>query len=396
MLKNRLRVIQPIFLAFLFFTLSSCKKGTLSSDNKLNSGSLKKTAAMPLLNCRFPFGWYVIGIEDPAAAISDGSNLLMAYSYWSDGGGTTEINQYLTNVNNRGAKAVYEIPRGLMEPLNITAIKTFVNAINANPGLYGYYLKDEPYDPALLADMKAAYNAIKSISVKPVLVTFGSGGDPIAFAGTYDIFTQDEYRCNVGEAEFTGMPKYMSSMDYASQASGTLGKPWWAVTQAFAGQFDRNYRLPTCKEHRFNVYYAILKGANGISNWGRPWCTGQAGADWITNVFKPVAAEVNRDGDMFPNGPSTVVTVSVGAGVLCKAFERSNGEISAVTARITTGTTKNTVTIDLGSKFKSTCNYVVKLNGSSVSYTKSGTSLSIMNVQYTSYKVNLFQISSCP
>ncbi|MBA3705911.1 MAG: fibronectin type III domain-containing protein [Bacteroidetes bacterium] len=351
------------------------------------------------INAQFANSWYIVGISDSLApAITDGTNVLIAYSYWSDGSGIKEINKYLSDANMLGAKVLYEVPRDFMNPLNLNSIKTWCTAIDSNAGLFGYYLKDEPNDVSLATNMISAYNAIKTVSTKPVTVTFGSGGASIAqsFSGSFDILLQDEYRCEVGQVEFTGMPKYMSTMDIASQNAVTLSKPWWGVTQAFAGLFDRNYRFPTYNEHRFNVYYPILKGAKGISNWGRPWCTKQSGGyTWITNTFQPISAELNRNGPAYFNGPSAIITVSAGStDILAKAFEHPNGKYVALTEKTTTGTSTNTVTINLGSKMNNAFSYTVTANGNNVTYTKSGTSLVISNVQYTSYKVNLFEITS--
>jgi len=91
--------------------------------------------SVPLVNGKFPFGWYVVGIDDYAAPVSEGSNLVIAYSYFGDASGTAEINQYLTNVYNLDAKVMYQVPPSILEPLDIPAIQTWVNAIKSNAGL---------------------------------------------------------------------------------------------------------------------------------------------------------------------------------------------------------------------------------------------------------------------
>jgi hypothetical protein len=351
----------------------------------------------------FQNSWYLVGISGAVApAIADGTNLLIAYSYYSDGSGKNEINAYLAGAYKLGAKVAYEVPKSFWDLLNITAIKSWCSAIDTNSGLYGYYLYDEPPlrpDATIAANMRAAYTAIKTVSSKPVLVAFGSNGSQApSYSNSFDILLQDEYRCITGQSEFAGMPKYMEAMNIASENAVTFNTPWMAVTQAFAGAWSTSYRLPTYNEHRFNVYYPLLKGAKGISNWGRSWCTSQPGGDaWITNTFRPVAAELNRNGAAYINGFSNAISVSTtGTNIQAKAFEHPDGRIVAVTVKTATGTTTNTVTINLGSKMNASSAYTVKQNDSAVACTKSGTSLVISNVQYPSYKVNLFEIEGAP
>jgi hypothetical protein len=217
---------------------------------------------------------------------------------------------YQSHVNasaNVGLKLIFEFNRYDVNNSNTSSITSLVQSFSSHPGVYGWYTADEPYgNGTALAPLVTAYNTIKAISGKPVMIAFNSGDvshqTPITYANAYDILMADYYPFSSGSLQYSGLSGWKTFITSVASQAATAGKEWWSIIQAYGttSGYACNFtmRLPTYTETNFMTFWSVLQGAKGVMLWSRTPCLysiAQAsapyagdGVTWAENVGKPV------------------------------------------------------------------------------------------------------------
>lgn len=308
---------------------------------------------MPALVCAhpaFPIGWYdKIGVNDlvpgwdwqwkrdtnePAIFAAEHCNIVMPYLMEARTPRDVNIiSAYLDQAQAAGVKVIMQIqPTFFANASNIT---WFVNHYWKNfPAVYGWYTADEPPqgnpDGYTVGRCVDTYNYISlygygygaplygmgDSNKPPVFITFTpmqfrDNNEPYNYRNAYDIMIGDCYPFYIGDPEFgdpadpiTGTTYWTASMDHLKAKADSLGKKWWAASQAFGtapdGKFPTgNYRQLTTNEERYCMYYAVMNGCSGLLFFDHQYATDA----WLTNVFRPLTLEFSTYADAIKNGP---------------------------------------------------------------------------------------------
>jgi hypothetical protein len=273
---------------------------------------------------------YPVSISEIA---SKGTNITLGYRYPD---ATDEDTQaWLDQAYMMGMRVILETPKETgckYISSDTTVVTNFINRFKDHPATYGWYIADEPGSTNYTA-IKAGYDLVKTLSSKPVFICFTAddGGDPnliYTFRAAYDIALFDCYPYAQGHTEFY-MMQWSTAQDRIKSASTNAqqaGKPWWAVLQGHGELLlypEYNHRLGTWGEHRFMLYYCICiadlgtsyKSSVGWLNWchyltkdslavasdAYPY----SGIQWLSDVYKPLANEINILGSAMSNGHKT-------------------------------------------------------------------------------------------
>lgn len=255
---------------------------------------------------RLQFGWWdSFGYASPSQIGSQGANFAVAYNA---GYTSADVEAWLNFAGANGLEVTAGITQTLVDARNTTAIRNFVREFNSHPAVTGWFIYDEP-SQSRYSVCKAAYDAIKLESSKPVSIVFGSqapfNGNLSRFADAYDFLLIDSYPCMAGQQEFntTSFNSFKATMSSTGTQASVLGKEWGAVLQAFGREPDsESWRLPTFNEARFMAYYAINQGASTVVFYPlyrtniAPVVPVDAyphgGTQWQGDVFAPLAGEM--------------------------------------------------------------------------------------------------------
>ena len=251
---------------------------------------------------------------------------------------------------------------------DIPAIQARAQFYDSHPGVTGVFLYDEP-DINELAECLEAYNAIKAITSKPVSIVSPRVNDSIALRDAYDHLMADWYpRDYPGTPayEFDYVDDYKTFVDASSSAAATYGKTWSAVLGAMGRQENVEvFRLLTYQETKFQLYYAIAKGATNTVFWARyrsvltpatpddpyPY----SGPQWIDDVFEPLADEINTIRHAIGAGSGDGQVSDNSSDVSSKVYQDPNtGKYYLLTLNETAGSETTTFTVNLdppGEKF---------------------------------------------
>jgi hypothetical protein len=125
-----------------------------------------------------------------------------------------------------------------------------------NPG-------DEPDGQGIAPEeMLERHNAIKSIDATvPTYMTLCVPSAYKRYAAMAEVIAPDPYP--IRHASASTLPVY-TSISQAVAAATPLGRPIWAIPQAFGYKDLKSWRVPTFAEERNMTYLALLAGAKGL------------------------------------------------------------------------------------------------------------------------------------
>ncbi|HBG77922.1 MAG TPA: hypothetical protein DDW84_03590 [Phycisphaerales bacterium] len=234
-------------LFFIFCFLSSAAAETMPGGFLVNG---QKT---------FPLGWYALhkfpelgipalGLTPLDESMRHGFDYVMPY--YIRGEGEASLFAYMDAAHDRGVKVMID-----MHPIELNAITTWVNIVKNHPGLYGYYLDDEPEIRGIPAsDVIAKYNAVKAADPDPnhivLLVIYSPLSKHTAYLPACDVVGRELYSLNL-----------YSQVQADIAAAKKAGKAYLALPglyQAFG------YSLPSPAEFRYMVFAPVSMGADGI------------------------------------------------------------------------------------------------------------------------------------
>jgi hypothetical protein len=252
----------------------------------------------------FKFGWWdSFSQEGSATAIAaEGANFAICYGQADNDG----IEDWLDDAEDEGlmvSAGVYPVD---VLGKDVTAMQAFATRFKDHAAVDRWFIFDEP-SAQYHDECQVAYNAITAIAqVQYVDIVFCYTDSTVSdFGDCYNTILFDNYPCRTDESEFTlaRINDFKSKMDWVGDEAIDINKPWMAVLQAFGGRYDTlEFRLPTSNEARFMSYYAIHNGAAGIVFYPRyrtlnvvareSQAYPDSGADWIDDVFEPMADEM--------------------------------------------------------------------------------------------------------
>ncbi|MBN1435906.1 MAG: hypothetical protein JW936_02420 [Sedimentisphaerales bacterium] len=206
-----------------------------------------------------PMGFMLGGATPEAAAA--GYNVAV----WSCEHGTLEDRANLPQAQEVGIMGILHICNYLRGNNDFEGIRTRVSQLKNEPGLFAWYLADEPEaygdTPEIL---RRAYNIIKSIDpCHPVYVATNRPPMLRSYNGCADIIATDPYP----------VPMHSLSMVAAwtqatHDAARTHNQAAWVIPQGFAyNDIGGGGRTPTDSEFRTMIATALIHGVKGITWW---------------------------------------------------------------------------------------------------------------------------------
>lgn len=241
----------------------------------------------PTAKAEVKFGWWVnvsTGQGRLAGYASNGMNFMHVNvaTYYTP----AQINAFLDEARALGIEASISLTRTehISYPWTAAQVQSFVNALENNPAVWGWYLADEPDladDPALCHTRLAAdpgyYPAVKSADpAHPAWIVLCGGinrfGNSLLWNDVADIIAVDNY-VSYGTAEFENSDSrqsydiWKSGVDWANTYNK---KPFIAVVQGF-GAGHGLWDDMTLKEEMYNVMTAVVVGVQRILFWAEEW-----------------------------------------------------------------------------------------------------------------------------
>jgi hypothetical protein len=201
-------------------------------------------------------------------------------------------------------------------------IRSVVKALQTHPGLYGYYIHDEPahadYDwtAAVIREIEALddYHICYVNHNAPVIQGgYGAGTQealwrdwirktqprflsydhyPIEQKPRHPIPESGEKAFNVFPGGIVVKPHYFSSLDFARSFCRTLDLPLWAFTCSVP---HWSYPVPTEGHIRFQLMCDLAYGARGLQYFTYLGDTALLRTDGTTTPTWDIARRVNRD-----------------------------------------------------------------------------------------------------
>ena len=180
--------------------------------------------------------------------------------------------RYLDEAHQVGLGVLMGFDRMMVLRSKLAGVRERVAALKDRPGLYGWYLMDEPtIHGASPETMRAAYRAVKKIDrVHPVVTTICRPERTRDYADSTDVIMVDAYPVSIS-------PPFTLAIPIETALAVTGGtKPVWAAVQVHNNDLHHLRRggetahmisaprFPTNQEIRCMTYLAIAHGASGI------------------------------------------------------------------------------------------------------------------------------------
>ena len=179
---------------------------------------------------------------------------------------------YIGKAQKHGIGSLIGFDRMMVLKGNVAGIQERVKALKDTPGLFGWYLLDEPTVQGTNAEtMQRAYRAVKELDPDhPVVATLCAPDRMGEFAPSTDVLLVDRYPVSL-EPLFT----VAIHVETALAVTGGKKAVWGAIQLTCqdthrlkrggeAGLMVSVPRLPTVREIRCMTYLAIAHGASGI------------------------------------------------------------------------------------------------------------------------------------
>ncbi|MFC1889452.1 glycoside hydrolase family 2 TIM barrel-domain containing protein [Thermodesulfobacteriota bacterium] len=295
--------------------------------------SILASACLEIATEPFYAGWYSgVYHNDPSeeiVAIGGSRALYYHMGYLTD----EKVQSRLDEAYANGLEIIMNVDGIDQDGSDVIAVdaarvQEFVATFKDHPGVIGWYTADEPSGLAQKALCQVAYDAVKAVDPdKPVYlcINHSDNGSIVLFAPAYDVLIYDSYKFKQGDPACyrieshgflwwhdNGLKEQFA--DVALRAA-VAGRPWVFAAQGFGRAIDCDTRLPTVREHRFQTYYAFLKGAQGILAFEYNAALDsvadpedaypEAGTQWVTDVYQPLAEEIALIGDALGTEPDT-------------------------------------------------------------------------------------------
>ena len=324
----------------------------------------------PFADGPYPVGWWdsMSEHQNPALIAGHGGNTIVAYGAQQ---------QYLDNAYAAGVRVIMNIP------FDTPVLDWATPDLRDHPALVGFNISEEVWYArgVTLPEVQARYDTIKSVSDKPVFITFTeyalikseNYGNPnisiaVEWKSAYDQFLVDVYPTRIGEPEFSRLENegrgkdFKNDMIRAQQASIQADKPWWAILSGWGNNTGESgdYRLPTYDESRFATYWALAENPNGILHFAYYRTGGGSvparpdepypydGAQWLIDVYEPQTAEINMLGPAIKNGKIIGVASDDKLDIRTDVYQDPDtGKYYLVTLNSTTGSETPTFSVNL-------------------------------------------------
>ena len=206
----------------------------------------------------FPFGFYHVSWSFPAAdrlqflreVAAAGFNTVHASLKQMD-----EWDAFLAEAETLDMKVITEF--GVDMTAAITRYRGRKAVLAWNPG-------DEPDGGGVPPEvMLERHNQIKAADAEvPTFMTLCVPGAYAKYAGMAEVIAPDPYP--IHHASASTVPVF-TMLSQAVAVATPLGRPIWAIPQAFGYAKDKNsWRVPTFAEERNMTYLALLAGAKGL------------------------------------------------------------------------------------------------------------------------------------
>ena len=179
--------------------------------------------------------------------------------------------EYLDAAEAHGLKVMMGFDRMMVVRSSLDGVRQRVSALGSHPGLYGWYLIDEPsLQGATPEATSRAYSAIRQAgNASPVGITICDRNKIDAYMESADVIMVDVYPVST-----SALFSLVGHVETALSATGGK-KPVWAIIQVHSndlhvmkwgtiGHLIKEPRRPTVQEVRCMTYLAIAHGASGI------------------------------------------------------------------------------------------------------------------------------------
>lgn len=194
----------------------------------------------------------------------------------------------------------------------IAGIKKLIPLVKDHPGVFGYYLNDEPLEHGVsIGELERINRLIKSIdSVHPTVIVDNTPQGFNSYHRVCDIIIPDCYPAWGVEGVPNPVAERRAGLSWPLEFN--LGfrkltgsyKPFWITPQGFsyAWMFERDMwktRGPTLDEFRGNVYIALASGASGVLTYAFTYAFIEPGTRF---GFKQTYRELQVLREYFPYG----------------------------------------------------------------------------------------------
>lgn len=194
-----------------------------------------------------------------------------------------------------GLRAIYQNralfqPQNLDDPILRPQLDAKVDELRHLPGLYGYYLADEPgrpqfaglgrlvdylrqRDPSHMARINLlplnAFGPPDSSNVTPEgVASYATYLDQFVSTVHPSLLSYDCYDFRLSDGKPYDGNSYLANLAQMSQKAKSAGLPFMNIVQAC--KFAEYIRIPTANEERFLAYTTLAYGAQGIMYY--VWC----------------------------------------------------------------------------------------------------------------------------
>jgi hypothetical protein len=189
-----------------------------------------------------------------------------------------DMDNYLAQASAHNLQVLVGIPNRFVRRLDL--ISKVVRRYRNDPNVWGWYLYDEPdYAHLAPATLGRAYQTIKNLDDRPVVVTFMSGHchfsqkpgalDP-AYLQTFDVLSIDHFVLFQGMPEFEDLAPERSYYDQCVQSARQYHKLGTIIIVQAFGHLATDHgvwRDPTINEEKLMTSMAAQSGALGIMYW---------------------------------------------------------------------------------------------------------------------------------
>lgn len=252
---------------------------------------------------------------------SQGNTLILLPGWFSSGssgaGTVSSYKTYLDKAQSLGIKVIVSLTGSSIGVPGITSSQTVtaVNALKNHPALYAWYIGDEPEMNAgsrteahtKLASNPGYYNIIKQADPShPIMISFdrvAHDSEALLFYDVLDLVGTHAYPFNNygDQREFVWYGGYETNREPYDdwkkdldivKARGKIG--FVATAQGIGNKSD--YREPTLNELRYQVFTAIVLGADKVMFWMDTWA-GSNLKDKVAQIIgqvQTVGVEMNK------------------------------------------------------------------------------------------------------